>query len=453
MGSQEPSVRIVPEHVDSDGADAVKVLRTGQLSVDPWQANVLEDWMGRTEEGLWSAPSCGESVPRQNGKTLDTVGRMASGMILYAEWIVYTAHLQKTATETFMEIKGLFEPKGLVKYVKEIKSAIGREQIFLKNGGRVVFVARTRNGGRGLHGDCLVLDEAQGVTIETAEIADLPEYGEVAKALNGAWQQGINNMPGVVQRMTKQMGADSTLKNALRDGAQFAWIPGGDTCAFCITLASRGWQNVSKKTLRNGHAEHIHAHCDCQYAVRFDKNSNVEGYNPDKYLDMYYSAEGKKPKEKINFMRRARYAESLRRKIGDQGQEIIDKPTYNKLTKKFLRNGGIIIRGEDARKHLESQNAYASYMIGGNFAFIRDDATISDVLEEMYHAEQDRQNIFSNYPDKEILLRREIEAQKYLISVVEKYKIPLEQTKVTQQNLARYETRLKEIIQETGGSK
>lgn len=166
MGSQEPSVRIVPEHVDSDGADAVKVLRTGQLSVDPWQANVLEDWMGRTEEGLWSAPSCGESVPRQNGKTLDTVGRMASGMILYAEWIVYTAHLQKTATETFMEIKGLFESKGLVKYVKEIKSAIGREQIFLKNGGRVVFVARTRNGGRGLHGDCLVFDEAQELTSE-----------------------------------------------------------------------------------------------------------------------------------------------------------------------------------------------------------------------------------------------------------------------------------------------
>lgn len=166
MGSQEPSVRIVPEHVDSDGADAVKVLRTGQLSVDPWQANVLEDWMGRTEEGLWSAPSCGESVPRQNGKTLDTVGRMASGMILYAEWIVYTAHLQKTATETFMEIKGLFETKGLVKYVKEIKSAIGREQILLKNGGRVVFVARTRNGGRGLHGDCLVFDEAQELTSE-----------------------------------------------------------------------------------------------------------------------------------------------------------------------------------------------------------------------------------------------------------------------------------------------
>ena len=44
--------------------------------------------------------------------------------------------------------------------------ALGREQIILKNGARVVFVARTRNGGRGLHGDCLVFDEAQELTSE-----------------------------------------------------------------------------------------------------------------------------------------------------------------------------------------------------------------------------------------------------------------------------------------------
>ena len=99
-------------------------------------------------------------------ETLDTSGRIASGMILYAEWVIYTAHLQKTATETFMELRGLFESRGLRKYVKEIKAALGREQIILKNGGRVVFVARTRNGGRGLHGDCLVFDEAQELTSE-----------------------------------------------------------------------------------------------------------------------------------------------------------------------------------------------------------------------------------------------------------------------------------------------
>lgn len=166
MGSQDPSVRIVPDYVHTDGEDAVKILAAGRLFVDPWQAGVLHDWMGRTEEEIWSAPTCGLSVPRQNGKTLDTTGRMASGMVMYAEWIVYTAHLQKTATETFMELKGLFESRSLKKYVKEIKAALGREQIILKNGGRVVFVARTRNGGRGLHGDLLVFDEAQELTPE-----------------------------------------------------------------------------------------------------------------------------------------------------------------------------------------------------------------------------------------------------------------------------------------------
>ncbi len=166
MGSQTPSARVVPEYAYTDGEDAAKVLKAGKLIVDPWQRAVLDDWMGRTEEETWSASSCGLSVPRQNGKTLDTSGRIAAGMVMYSEWVIYTAHLQKTATETFMELKGLFETKALRRYVKEIKGALGREQIILINGGRVVFVARTRNGGRGLHGDCLVFDEAQELTSE-----------------------------------------------------------------------------------------------------------------------------------------------------------------------------------------------------------------------------------------------------------------------------------------------
>ena len=166
MGSQTPSVRIAPEYEYSDGEDAAKILAASKLVVDPWQKNVLIDWMGRDENDAWSAPTCGLSVPRQNGKTLDTSGRIASGMIMYGEWVIYTAHLQKTATETFMELKGIFESRVAKKYVKEIKNALGREQIILKNGGRVVFVARTRNGGRGLHGDCLIFDEAQELTSE-----------------------------------------------------------------------------------------------------------------------------------------------------------------------------------------------------------------------------------------------------------------------------------------------
>ena len=166
LGSQEPSVRIYPDFSYSDGPDAIAVLSVGKLYPDPWQGNVLYDWMGRSDAGKWTAPTAGLSVPRQNGKTLDVIGRIASGMILYGEWVIYTAHLQKTSTETFKELKDLFESRGLRKYVKEIKTALGREEITLLNGGRVVFVARTRNGGRGFHGDLLVFDEAQELTRE-----------------------------------------------------------------------------------------------------------------------------------------------------------------------------------------------------------------------------------------------------------------------------------------------
>lgn len=165
-GSQEPSVRVVPDCAYSDGEDAAKIIKASGLTVDEWQRNILIDWMGRKEDGSWSASVGGLSVPRQNGKTLNANGRIASGMIMNAEWIIYTAHLQKTSSETFLELKGIFETPQLFKYVKEIKSAIGREQILLKNGGRVVFVARTRNGGRGLHGDLLIVDEAQEITPE-----------------------------------------------------------------------------------------------------------------------------------------------------------------------------------------------------------------------------------------------------------------------------------------------
>lgn len=146
---------------------------------------------------------------------------------------------------------------------------------------------------------------AQGAVVQTAEMAELPERWEVAKAVQGTMKQSQAKIPDTAARLVKQVAADTTLKNAKRDGAQFAWIPHGDTCSFCITLASRGWQYMSKKALRNGHAEHIHAHCDCEYAVRFDGKSTVAGYDPDKYLEEYSNAGGD-----INAMRRIRYKEN-----------------------------------------------------------------------------------------------------------------------------------------------
>lgn len=306
------------------------------------------------------------------------------------------------------------------------------------------------------------LAELQGAHVPAAEPAETAEYGEVARMVN-ATKASTPQLKSGVSRLVKRAGADTMLKNALRDGAEFAWVPSGDTCAFCMTLASRGWHRASKKAIKNGHAEHIHANCDCTYAIRFNPEVNVEGYDPDAYLKAYRDAGSDvnelrrihyaENRERINAQKRAAYAEQRRRKTGEQGQEIIDKPTYIKLTKDFLKHGGLIIRGEEAVKHLEKQGAYASYFMGGNFAFIRDDATVSDVLEEMYHALQDRKNMFAEYSQEEMLIRREIDAQKYLISVAERYKIPIGETNVTKQNLANYEERLKERLNGKEGQK
>lgn len=162
---------------------------------------------------------------------------------------------------------------------------------------------------------------ASNANIPSAEPAPTASYQEVAKAIRGTGKsENIDLMANSIGRLVKMAGVDTTMQNALRDGAEWAWIPSGDTCAFCLVLASRGWQEASRKAIRGGHAEHIHANCDCTYAIRFNQETNVEGYDPTSFLDIYENAKGDNPEEKINSMRRALYAEN-KDEINEQKRE------------------------------------------------------------------------------------------------------------------------------------
>lgn len=151
----------------------------------------------------------------------------------------------------------------------------------------------------------------EGKILPAAELADNPEFGEVAQAIQGTLKRSVNTkeVSGAVSRLVKRTGQDTLIKNGMRDRAEFAWVPIGDTCPLCKTIASRGWQTISKKSLKKGHAEHIHSNCDCSYMIRHDSSFNVAGYKPEKYLEEYENAEGKSSKDKINSMRRMQYAE------------------------------------------------------------------------------------------------------------------------------------------------
>ena len=143
--------------------------------------------------------------------------------------------------------------------------------------------------------------------VPAAEPAQTAAYSEIARMVQATKASPPQIQQGV-SRLVKRAGADTTLKNALRDGAEWAWVPQGDTCAFCLTLASRGWQKASQAAIKGGHAEHIHANCDCEYAIRFDGRSTVAGYDPEKYLRQYRAAGSD-----VNALRRVNYAANRER--------------------------------------------------------------------------------------------------------------------------------------------
>lgn len=181
--------------------------------------------------------------------------------------------------------------------------------------------------------------ELSGVAVPAAVPAETATYSEVAKTVNGIIKNTNSDsvLSQGIGKLVKQAGADTILSNAHRDmylsrprgkgssaskrrhsGAQVAWIPSGDTCPFCMILASKGWQRQTVWASDN-HADHIHANCDCTYAVKFNDDLVYEGYEPEAYENMYFYADGSTRNEKINSMRRMQYKDpATREKINAQ---------------------------------------------------------------------------------------------------------------------------------------
>lgn len=153
--------------------------------------------------------------------------------------------------------------------------------------------------------------------------AETATYEEVAKGMMYGKYHSPSQIPDIVSRQVRQAGADTMIQNAARDQAEWAWVPQGDTCAFCITLASRGWQKASRAVMNGNHADHIHQNCDCTFAIAFrpdDRHQYDSVYDDKKYRNMYDDADGFTPDEKINYIRRQIYEEN-KETINEQKRE------------------------------------------------------------------------------------------------------------------------------------
>ena len=175
--SQAPRVHERPRAAKTYGDLAADFAADYGLTPDPWQQIVLDDWLAE-KAGRWASLTCGLSVPRQNGKNALIEVRELFGMVGRGEKFLHTAHEVKTARKAFKRLQHFFgtqknDPAAkfpeLNALVEDVRNVNGQEAIFLKNGGSVEVVARSKNSARGFTVDVLIMDEAQEMAEDDLE--------------------------------------------------------------------------------------------------------------------------------------------------------------------------------------------------------------------------------------------------------------------------------------------
>ncbi len=153
----------------------------------------------------------------------------------------------------------------------------------------------------------------EGVGYVETEIVDPAEYLDDLErefAYRADRSEDPDYISQAIEIAIKKIVCDTTEQNCIANNAEWAWIPyGAETCAFCMTLASNGWRRPGKKVQKGLNKTHIHANCNCQFAIRLVGDTKYEDYDPDKYLAMYNNAEGSGSKGKIQALRRDLYAQ------------------------------------------------------------------------------------------------------------------------------------------------
>lgn len=220
--------------------------------------------------------------------------------ITRAQWNKYINNLGK-CSETAKEL--------VKKYIEthDVDSEEGRDALI-----RYCYSLATKYGEAATELACRMYDfisEMEGAGVDPAEPAEVSDYDEVAKAVNGTLKSLLRAelVAGAISRIVKLAGQDTTLRNAIRDHAYYAWIPVGDTCPYCLQIAAEGWNLASRRILSGGHADHIHGNCNCAFSIKHNKDTDYDFYDPEEYAEVFEDAEGNTSGEKFNAVRRMMY--------------------------------------------------------------------------------------------------------------------------------------------------
>jgi hypothetical protein len=206
LGSQKPTHRLTPRALYSHGDDVVELAAIAGLDLDPYQKNFLRDGCGVGADGRWASLEVFIELSRQNGKSVSFEARTLGGLYVFREQLItYTAHKGETALEAFRRIDDMIDSVPELKAeVLRVSRTNGKESIELKTRQRVKFRTRTSGGGRGLAGDCVIIDEVQDA--DEFEIAALMPI-MLAKANPQIWYGGSAGglQSAVLGRLVKRL--------------------------------------------------------------------------------------------------------------------------------------------------------------------------------------------------------------------------------------------------------
>lgn len=157
-------VRWVPPADRTNGDIAAQVGEDLGLPPDEDQRAILDAIYAYRDEDP-SKPACFEAAivaPRQNIKTSTLEIAALTDLFVFREPLhIWTAHLFKTAQQTFKHMVTLVESNPEYRrFCRKPRTANGDEAIALLTGEEIQFHARSKGGGRGLTARKVTLDEA-----------------------------------------------------------------------------------------------------------------------------------------------------------------------------------------------------------------------------------------------------------------------------------------------------
>ena len=167
--------------------------------------------------------------------------------------------------------------------------------------------------------------ELAGIEADPAEYDD-PDYDDIRDhAKNRLDASGANAKPSEVFNSFLQDIVNESIRvtgysNLWRDyerglaGGKWCRVPVGDTCAWCLMLASQGAWYLSEESATGPDPGHYHDGCDCRAVFHADSES-IAGYeNLERYKKIYYDAENLRSANR-NDDRDYKYPEELSKRI------------------------------------------------------------------------------------------------------------------------------------------